>query len=152
MQKLPPKEKIPEAWTAIIDGRVAINENTAQVRSSNGAKTYYVRWEGDCYASTDSATYWQGYPGYPVLAVLMLQGRLPLNREVAARFGGINWTALNKRHKGDYSVALAEVYGNLQQAGTDTAPLQAEIEQVYLLLESLEITTKRGRKPPADQT
>ena len=77
MKKLPPIQKILEAYTAIVDNNVNLTENEAKVKSSNGAKTYTVSWENDVYHSNDNATYWQGYAGYPVIAVLMLQGKLP---------------------------------------------------------------------------
>ncbi|MGI6218094.1 MAG: hypothetical protein ACOYIK_10855, partial [Coriobacteriales bacterium] len=78
MKKMPPIEKVYEAWTALADGRVTLEggateagtSGKATVESSNGSKTYTVVWDADRYASTDNATYWQGYPGYPVIAVL----------------------------------------------------------------------------------
>ena len=45
-----------------------------------------MRWDGNHYTSNDSATYWAGYPGYPVLAVWMKQGILPMNEEIIALF------------------------------------------------------------------
>lgn len=146
MEKLPPIEKIPEAWSAIADGRVTLGQGEAEIRSSDGQKTYRVCWEGDVYASTDSATYWQGYPGYPVLAVLMLRERLPLDRGIAAHFAGVNWTALNERHKRDYAAALGEVLQGLRAKGVDTAPLEREMQRVYGLLPALPLSTKRLRK------
>lgn len=146
MDKLPPMEKIPEAYSAIADGRVRLGDGEAEVRSSDGAKGYVVRWDGDVYSSTDSATYWQGYAGYPVLAVLMLQGRLPLDMEIAGHFKGINWTALNARHRRDYAAALAEVMGGLRRDGVDTAGIDAEIRRVHALLPGLPIALKRGRR------
>ena len=85
MEKLPPIEKIFEAYSALADGRVTISEDTeeAHIASSDGAKHYTVRWEGSHYTSNDSATYWAGYPGYPVLAVWMKQGILPVNEAIA---------------------------------------------------------------------
>jgi hypothetical protein len=77
--KMPPKEKILEAYSAIADRRIDMHENSAEVHSSDASKTYLVEWEGDTFASSDPATYWQSYPGYPVLAVLLKQGRLPLD-------------------------------------------------------------------------
>lgn len=77
MEKLPPLQKIYEAWSALADGRVEMGEDTADVASSNGAKHYTVSWTEDTYSSNDNASYWQGYAGYPVLAVLMKQGKLP---------------------------------------------------------------------------
>ena len=62
MKKLPPIQKILEAYTAIVDNHVNLTENEAKVTSSNGAKTYTVSWENDVYHSNDNATYWQLMP------------------------------------------------------------------------------------------
>ncbi len=37
--KLPPIEKIPEAYGAIADGRVSMKNSSAEVVSSDGSKT-----------------------------------------------------------------------------------------------------------------
>lgn len=64
---------------------------------------------GSTYSSNDNATYWQGYAGYPVIAVLMLQGRLPLDRAAADGFAQVDWTDLNERCKRDYAAAVRAV-------------------------------------------
>lgn len=115
MKKLPPIEKIYEAWSAIEDGRVTLLEDGTQavVTSSDGAKTYrVVRQIEDgktIYRSNDKATYWQGYPGYPVIAMLMMEKKLPLDLTVAGWFAGVNWREVNMAHKSDYAAALQEV-------------------------------------------
>ena len=90
MEKLPPIAKVYEAWSAVADGRVKLHpdERRATVTSSNGEKEYTVSWDEDgaAYSSNDNATYWQGYAGYPVIAVLMEQGELPLDRAAAEAF------------------------------------------------------------------
>lgn len=80
--KLGPKEKIYEAYSALADERVKLEEDKASVSSSDGKKTYTIRWRDNVYVSDDNATYWQGYPGYPVIAVMMLKGELPYDKEV----------------------------------------------------------------------
>ena len=74
MEKLPPVEKIYEAWSAVADGRVAIDEaaRKATVVSSDRTREYTVSWsdDGSVYTSNDNATYWRGYAGYPVIAVM----------------------------------------------------------------------------------
>lgn len=143
MKKLPPIEKIYEAYSVIADGRVSLDGQEARVRSSDGAKEYSVAWDGDVYASSDSATYWQGYAGYPVLAVLMLQGRLPLNRELAARFAEIDWHALNVKHKRDYAAAAREA---MEQKGIPAEEAGAEAQRVWDMLAALPLTLKRGKR------
>lgn len=83
MLKLPPIEKIPEAYSAIADNRVVMSEHSALVDSSDYTKRYTVTWDEDVYTANDNASIWQGYAGYPMIAVLMLQGKLSLNIHIA---------------------------------------------------------------------
>ena len=97
MEKLPPVEKVYEAWTALADDRYDLSPEALIVRSSDGSKEYRVTWDDEeRYRSNDNATFWQGYAGYPVIMALMLQGRVPFNGEGAAWFKGIPWKALNE--------------------------------------------------------
>ena len=92
-------QKVHEAFGAIADGRVRFDSDRAEVISSDRKKLYTVTWEGNLYTSNDNGSYWQGYAGYPMIAVFMLQGRLPLDRHIAGYFKGINWPELNARYK-----------------------------------------------------
>lgn len=125
MEKLPPLEKMYEAYSVLADDRFDLSPERLTVRSSDGSKEYTVTWdESGCYRSNDSATYWQGYAGYPVIVALLLQGRLPLDEEVTGWFGGIPWKSLNDAHKRDYAAAAAEAF---QQIGLDMSQqLRAE--------------------------
>lgn len=140
--KLPPIEKIPEAYSAIADGRVAIRENSAEVLSSDSAKKYTVQWQDDAYTSDDNGSKWQGYSGYPIIAVLLLQGKLPLNRQVAELFRGINWKELNKTHKSKYAEALAEILS--QKTVAEREAIDQDMHAVYDALAKLELKRKRG--------
>lgn len=151
MEKTGPIEKVYEAYSAIADERVTLtgDRNEAKVTSSNGTKTYTVTWADNAYTSNDNASYWQGYAGYPIIAVLMLQGRLTLDREAAALFAGVDWTELNKRHKRDYAAAVAEV---VAERGYDAAKMETAASRVQEELRRLDITVKRGRlRPPKAQ-
>lgn len=136
--KLPPKEKVYEAWTAIEDNRVSLHSVYAVVKSSDDSKEYTVRFDGDVYASDDNATYWRGYPGYPVLAVLMLQGRLPFNDEVASLWKDVNWKEVNTRFKNRYAEAVAfvakerEIDMNLSEKAADE--VMADLEKLQLII------------------
>lgn len=109
MEKLPPVEKVFEAWTAIVDDRVQLFANHADVDSSDGTKGYVVRFDGDRYSSDDNATFWRGYAGYPVLAVMMLQGRLPFDKKEAKKWRDVNWKAINTRYRNNYAKAVEEI-------------------------------------------
>lgn len=143
--KMPPLEKIPEAYSAIADQRVTLGQGRAEVKSSDGRKTYLVEWDGDRYSANDNGSYWQGYAGYPVIAVLMLQGRLPYEPEDALHFRGLSWKALNAAHKNNYAAALKEVMGRLKELGIDVERLNQNMNLVYQALAKLNLTIKRGR-------
>ncbi len=140
--KMPPKEKILEAYSAIADKRIEMNENSAEVHSSDASKTYLVEWDGDTFASSDPATYWQSYPGYPVLAVLLKQGRLPLDEELIQPMAGIPWKKLNDAHKRDYAAAAEEAMKDIENK---EAVLKLA-EEGNRALETLNLTLKRKLK------
>jgi len=140
--KMPPKEKILEAYSAIADKRIEMHENSAEVHSSDASKTYLVEWDGDTFASSDPATYWQSYPGYPVLAVLLKQGRLPLDEELIQPMAGIPWKKLNHAHKRDYAAAAEEAMKDIENK---EAVLKLA-EEGNRALETLNLTLKRKLK------
>ncbi|MBQ7993500.1 MAG: hypothetical protein IJ252_10785 [Solobacterium sp.] len=140
--KMPPKEKILEAYSAIADKRIEMHENSAEVHSSDASKTYLVEWDGDTFASSDPATYWQSYPGYPVLAVLLKQGRLPLDEELIQPMAGIPWKKLNDAHKRDYAAAAEEAMKDIENK---EAVLKLA-EEGNRALETLNLTLKRKLK------
>ncbi len=142
--KLPPIEKIPEAYGAIADGRVRMKDSSAEVVSSDGAKTYHVRWTGDFYFSDDNGSKWQKYTGYPILAVLLLQGRLPLDRGVMEAFRGVPWREINRKHGNNYAEALAEILENIRRSGGDPDRIRKEMETVYAALAALNLPRKGG--------
>jgi hypothetical protein len=149
MERIPPIEKIHEAYSAIADDRIVMGEKSADVLSSDHSKKYLVTWQNGVYTSNDSASYWQGYAGYPMLAVLMLQGKLTLERAIADHFKGINWKKLNAAHKVKYAEAVNLILDNLQQNGVDSDAINVEVEKVYEEIKTLDIKCKRSSvRPP----
>lgn len=147
--KLPPIEKIHEAYSAIADDRITLRDSEADVLSSDLAKKYLVKWEDETYSSNDNASYWKGYLGYPIIAVLMLQGKLSFDRETAGYFKGINWKKLNTEHKNKYSEAVKQIMDELKTSGVDCDKINGEINKVYKEMEQLAINTKRSAlRPP----
>jgi hypothetical protein len=149
---LPPAAKVYEAFSAIADGRVHLREpGRAEVRSSGGDKTYTVEWseDGESFGANDNASYWQGYLGYPIVAVLVELGRVHADPRVIRHFAGVDWHALNRRLRRDYDAAVAEVLATLAQRGVDTATVLAEAERVAAQLAALQLQrAKRSRRPP----
>lgn len=143
-----PIEKVYEAWSAIADSRIEIdpdsdvNKGNARVLSSSGEKKYKVTWRdrGHIFTSDDNATFWRGYPGYSVIAVLMILERIPLDEDIASKFAGINWNEINRRHRGKYAEALAEVE---QERGLDPEQCVQAAQKAYDALGKLGLEIKR---------
>lgn len=141
--KMPPKEKISEAYTAIEDNRVELFDTYAIVKSSNFEKEYLIKWNNDLYYSNDNSTYWQSYPGYPVIAVLLLQGKLKLNKDISKYFKNINWNSLNKEYKKDYTASFNSIIGKLSD--NEKKLINEEINSVYDSLFNLNIKLTRKK-------
>lgn len=147
MEKLPPIQKIYEAYSALADDRFDLRPEEATITSSDGSRTYTVRWQDGLYRSTDNATYWQGYAGYPVIVVLLLQGLLPYDAEIAGWFKGIPWKALNDAHKRDYGAALQEAFQMAGLTEEQTARAEAKAAEDMAALAALDIQTGRLQAP-----
>lgn len=144
---MPPKAKVYEAFSAVADGCVVLGDNEATVTSSNGEKTYKVRWSPDlsAFSSSDSASVWQGYTGYPIIAVLLQLGILHSESQVTGLLAGINWNELNKKFKRDYDKAVASVLERLSEHEREliiSAATHAYVQLAALELEKL-VTKKK---------
>ncbi|MEM1944109.1 MAG: hypothetical protein QXE52_08520 [Candidatus Caldarchaeum sp.] len=143
---MPPKVKIYEALSAVADGRVTLTGPTsATVRSSTGEKLYHVAWSEDLHyiTSDDPASLWQGYLGYPVIAVLLQLGKLPYDPATAQLLAGIPWRAINTKFRRNYEQALNYVLEQLQGRGGGTEDLVAEVERIFTSLEQLKLECPR---------
>lgn len=143
MEKLPPIEKIYEAYSALADDRFDLTPEQATITSSDGSRTYTVKWDDGLFRSNDNATYWQGYAGYPVLVVLMLQGLLPYDAEIAGWFKGVPWKALNEAHDRDYHAALLDAFEQLGLTEEQMARAEAKAAEDMAALAELDITVGR---------
>jgi hypothetical protein len=110
--KLPPRVKVLEALSALADGRVrALGEGRCEVVSSDGSRIYTVVVKERYVYSNDNGTVHRGYIGYPIIACLMAEGRLPVDRELAEKLKGIPWRELNERLK-KYDSVIRYVYAS----------------------------------------
>jgi len=152
---MPPPIKVYEAIGAIGDGRVrAIDDSDAQnaweVVSSDGTKKYRVEISADGrdISSNDNASYWQGYLGYPAIAVLMARGKLHANPEATRTLAGIPWKELNRRFKNDYARTTAEVARIVAERGGDFDAIRAEAAAILEALAALDLERGARRRPP----
>jgi hypothetical protein len=143
--KLPPKAKIYEAFSVLADERYVIQENSALITSSDGKKQYSVEWmpriktgESLKITSNDNASYWQGYMGYPIIAVLMIIKEISLNEKVLPYFKDIPWNALNKAAKNDYDSVIKKVLSGIEDKAV-VRRINFEVENIFTQLEKLKL-------------
>lgn len=148
MFRLPPREKVHEALSAVADNRVVINGNTADVSSSDNAKKYLVEWNDNIYSSNDNATYWQGYPGYPIIAVLLIQNKIKYDGNILEYFKNINWKALNTKLKNNYAKAVESIYEELKSKGIDVDYIDKEVSNIYMSLSQMDLIITKGSRVP----
>jgi hypothetical protein len=153
--KMPPPIKVYEALGAIGDGRVrAIDNDDApgvwDVVSSEGAKTYRVEISADGrkISSNDNASYWQGYLGYPAIAVVLARGTLQASAKATGALAGIPWKELNRRFKNDYARTTAEVARIVAERGGDFDAIRAEAAAILEALAALSLERGARRRPP----
>lgn len=145
--KIPPKAKVYEALSAVADGRVALKENnTAVVTSSNGEKTYKVEWTPDfgAMSSNDNASVWQGYSGYPILAVLLAGGKIPYDPDAISLLAGIDWHSLNNEYKRDYDKAVTFVLAEIDKRGGDSKSIVILADRIFADVSAMQIEKKRA--------
>lgn len=143
--KQPPIAKVYEALTAIASNRIELKDTEALVYSSDGKKNYKVEWYENQYSSNDNATFWQGYPGYPVIAVLLLQEKIPYDKDILTYLKDINWHELNEKYKRKYDEAIASVLDSFDETVKNS--LIKEVQDIYdtLLKMDLVIVKKINR-------
>ena len=143
--KQPPIAKVYEALTAIASNRIELKDTKALVYSSDGKKSYKVEWYENQYSSNDNATFWQGYPGYPVIAVLLSQEKIPYNKDLVPYLKDINWHELNEKYKRKYDEAIAYVLDSLDEKIKEA--IVQDVQQIYdaLLKMNLVIVKKINR-------
>ena len=147
--KLPPRIKVLEALGAIGDGRIKVEGNEAKVVSSDGSRTYTVRFDPESWkiGSTDNGSVYKGYYGYPIIAFLMLKGYLPLRRDLAEALRGIPWRELNERYK-RYWIVEKIVMEKLRERGISEEEVKGYVKEVLSRLKELRL----GRLELGQQT
>ena len=117
---LPKIEKVYEAISAVLDDRVELKTSTsAAVTSSSRDKSYVVEWnsEGTQITSNYNATYYQGYMGYPIIAVILQRGIIGINMDAVGHLQDIHWKAINKKYRNNYEKAVEHVLSDLGSKG-----------------------------------
>jgi hypothetical protein len=154
--KMPPIVKVYEAIGALGDGRVRIEDDArATVRSSEGTKVYDLEFsrDGREISSNDNASYWQGYLGYPAIAVLIERGILKRPpADAIEALSGVPWKEMNRKLGNDYAKTIAEVERIADSAGHDPRAIRAAAEAILEELRHLAPHQGKRRKPPAERS
>lgn len=144
---------------AIGDGRVrAVDDDAArsvwEVVSSDGSKTYRVEVSanGREVSSNDNASYWQGYLGYPAIAVLISRGALRVTPGATRLLAGISWKEVNRRYRNEYERTTAEVARIVRERGGDFDAIAIEAAAIIEALAALDLQRGARPRPPAPAT
>ncbi|BEP16944.1 hypothetical protein PYJP_02960 [Pyrofollis japonicus] len=138
---MPPRIKVLEALGAIADGRIEkISDKKYRVVSSEGDRVYtvYVDPEKGLAYSNDNGTRLRGYIGYPIIAVLMVEGVLPFDKELSEALRDIPWRKLNETYK-KYRLVEQEVKKIAATRGISPARLDKFVEEVMSSLRKLRL-------------
>ncbi|AEB95353.1 MAG: hypothetical protein QXR57_04385 [Metallosphaera sp.] len=127
--KSPPRIKVLEALGSIADGRVRKANDHYLVASSEGDREYTVRVNGNNVSCDDNGTRYRNYVGYPIIAVLMIEGRLPFDQELANSLRGIPWRKLNEEMK-SYSKVEELVLKRAEERGISRARIEEFVNKV----------------------
>jgi hypothetical protein len=137
----PPRIKVLEALSAVADGRVErLGPGMYLVRSSDGSRTYrvYVDPSRGLAYSDDNGTHYRGYIGYPIIAVLMLEGVLRYEPRLGEALRGIPWRRLNETLR-RYALVEQEVKKLARERGVDPAGLDRYVEETMKKLRGLRL-------------
>ena len=140
---MPPVAKIYEAFSVLADGRIKLEENKATITSSNDEKQYTVVWNENEITSNDNATVWQGYPGYPVIAVWLMKNRISYQKDIIKYFKNINWHEINKQNTRDYQKGIEDILNALREDNIDTEKIEEEVNRIYFAIENLDFKIVR---------
>jgi len=139
--RMPPRIKVLEALGSIADNRIhKIDDKHYEVISSDGTRKYrvYVDLETRRVYSDDNGTKLRGYVGYPIIAILMLNGKLPYNEKLANALKGIPWKKLNETYK-KYAIVENIVKEKARRKGVSSDEIDAFIRDVLAKLRGMQL-------------
>lgn len=134
-RKNPPIIKIYEALGAIADERIEITQwlfVEAKVYSSDRNKYYTVNYDpaNNAIMTNDNGSYWQGYLGYPSIAILLIQGDLPFNQEYSNLLKDIPRKKINTQNKNDFNKTQQQIDNMIIEKWHNIKELHKYIENV----------------------
>ncbi len=146
--KMPPLVKVYEALGALADRRV---ERRTMVRGGWHPRCYTVEVgaDGREIAANDNASYWQGYLGYPAVAVLLARGLRACEPSALEALKGIPWKEINRRNRNDWERTVADVERIASERGNDATALRRTTESILDAIRVLAPYRGRRLRPPS---
>jgi hypothetical protein len=141
--KKPHIARIYEALTVIADGRIEINGNQGKCYSITNDKVYDIQYNpmNGSIMSNDNAAFYTNSLSYPMIAYLMLIGKIPYQEKLLEIFKDVCWKEVNIHFKNDYDKSIKFVLGGLKKEGRDTDFIRNEVKRIYDFICSLQIKT-----------
>jgi len=137
--RMPPRIKVLEAASSVADGRVKKQGDSYRVVSSSGeVRVYTVSITDSKVKSDDNGTVYRGYVGYPIIAVLMVEGRLQYNPRIGEALRGIPWKKLNDQYK-NYAAVEQIAKRKASEAGITSDKIDKYVDLVLMELKSLKL-------------
>lgn len=150
--KKPHISKIYEALTAIADKRIELtSEFKARCYSSSKGKFYEIEYdpETDSIMSNDNTAFYTDSVSYPMIALLMLKGKMIYEPKLLDMLKGIYWKEINQKFKNDYDQAIEFVLADLKSKNIDVDFIQIEIGKIYERVGDLQLNYLGEKiKPP----
>ncbi len=136
--------KIYEALSAIADDLIELNGNRkAKCYLSSSEKFYDIEYDpiNGSIMSNDNSAYYTFSLSYPMIAYLMLIGKIPYNEKLIEILQNICWKDINQSFKNDYDKSIKFVLGELKKEGQDVEFIRTEIKKIYDFICGLQIKT-----------
>jgi hypothetical protein len=145
--------KVYEALTAIADNLIElVAENTARCYSSSRGKFYEINYDPttDSIMSNDNSAFYTDSLSYPMIALLMLKGRIAYDQSLLPVLANIAWKDINQKFKNDYDKAVDYVLNDLATSGVDIENLQTKVAEIHQQVCQLQLKPLGEKvKPPA---
>ncbi|MFA6602758.1 MAG: hypothetical protein WCT01_03050 [Candidatus Shapirobacteria bacterium] len=149
--KKPHISKIYEALTAIADSRIELDgPNKAKCFSSSKGKFYETEYDSatNQIMSNDNTAYYTDSVSYPMIALLMLNGKIEYDQSLLETLKGIYWKDINQKFKNNYDQAIEFVLTDLSNKGVDISSLKLKIDNIFSNVCNLELSFLGPKRLP----
>lgn len=143
--------KAYEALTAIADKRIELTgESTAVCTSSSRGKAYELTYdpETNSMMSNDNTAFWTGSISYPMVAFLMLKGKIAYHSNLLEIFKDIRWKDIIQQNKKSYDKAVEVVLTDLAARGTDMDFVRKEMAKIHSEIAELKLGILGSKRYP----